>query len=285
MRATHEDAGGDHGCGVDQRRNRGRAFHGIRQPGVQQELRRLAHRAHEQQQAGAGQRMCLVEVHAEEVEHDSRAVPAFCREARGIGEDGVEVDRTEENEDAADTEDEAEVADAVDDEGLHGGGVGRRLLEPEADQQIGGQTHAFPAEEHLGEVVRGDQHQHGEGEERQVGEEARTMRVVMHVPDRIEVDERRHRVDDDQHDRRQRIDAQSPGDVDAAGLDPAQDLDLDRAAFDVAHADGDEDIPRQERGEHHQTGCDVFRRLGADRAAEKAGDDRANQGKKDDSLI
>jgi hypothetical protein len=40
-----------------------RAFHGVRQPGVQQELRRLAHRAHEQQQADTGQRVHLVEMH------------------------------------------------------------------------------------------------------------------------------------------------------------------------------------------------------------------------------
>ncbi len=43
-----------------------RAFHGIREPGVQQELRRLAHCAHEQQQTDDGQRMAAVELHAEE---------------------------------------------------------------------------------------------------------------------------------------------------------------------------------------------------------------------------
>ena len=47
------------------------------------------------------------------------------------------------------------------------------LLVPEADQQVGGEADAFPAEEHLQEVVGRHQHQHGEGEERQVGEEAR----------------------------------------------------------------------------------------------------------------
>jgi hypothetical protein len=67
----------------------------------------------------------------------------------------------------------AEIADAVDDERLHGRGVGRRLLVPETDQQVGRHAHAFPAEEHLQQVVGRHQHQHGEGEERQVGEEAR----------------------------------------------------------------------------------------------------------------
>ena len=47
----HEHAGGHHGRGMDQRRHRRRAFHGVRQPGVQRHLRRLAHGAHEQQQA------------------------------------------------------------------------------------------------------------------------------------------------------------------------------------------------------------------------------------------
>jgi hypothetical protein len=35
-------------------------FHGVRQPGVQAELRRLAHGADEQQQAGGGERRHLV---------------------------------------------------------------------------------------------------------------------------------------------------------------------------------------------------------------------------------
>ena len=45
-------------------------FHRVGQPGVQQELRRLAHRAHEQQQADDGQR---VESHAEEAERRPHA--------------------------------------------------------------------------------------------------------------------------------------------------------------------------------------------------------------------
>jgi hypothetical protein len=42
------------------------------------------------------------------------------------------------------------------------GGV---LVEPEADQQVAGETHAFPAEEQLHEVRRRHQREHGEGEE------------------------------------------------------------------------------------------------------------------------
>ena len=97
-------------------------------------------------------------------------------DARRVGEDRVVVDRVEQQEDAEDAEREAEIADAVDDEGLDRRGVGRGPRVPEADQQIGGETDALPAEEQLDEIVRGHQHQHGEGEHRQIGEEARPVR-------------------------------------------------------------------------------------------------------------
>ena len=53
------------------------------------------------------------------------------------------------HEDGEDAEREAEIADAVDDEGLDRGGVGLRLLVPEADQQVAREADAFPAEEQL----------------------------------------------------------------------------------------------------------------------------------------
>ena len=48
----HVDAGRHHGRGVDQRRDRRRARHRVGQPDVERDLRRLAARADEQQQAG-----------------------------------------------------------------------------------------------------------------------------------------------------------------------------------------------------------------------------------------
>ena len=51
VRARHHvDARRHHGGGVDQGGNRRGAFHGVRQPDVQRELRRLARGADEQQQ-------------------------------------------------------------------------------------------------------------------------------------------------------------------------------------------------------------------------------------------
>jgi hypothetical protein len=151
-----------------------------------------------------------------------------------------------------------------------------------ADQQVGRETHAFPAEEHLEQVVGRHQHQHGEGEEREIGEEARPMRVVVHVANRIDMHERRDRVHDDEHDGRQRIDAERPFDIEAAGLDPAQHADLDH--FRLAHGDVEEDDPGERGGDDHEAGGDVFRRLGADGVATDAGDQEADQRKKDDCL-
>jgi hypothetical protein len=72
----------------------------------------------------------------------------------------------------ADAQHEAEVADPVDQEGLHVGVDGRRARVPEADQQVRHQAHRFPAEEQLQEVVGHHQHHHAEREQRDVGEEA-----------------------------------------------------------------------------------------------------------------
>jgi len=82
-----------------------------------------------------------------------------------IGAARKELDRAEQKEHGHDAKRKAEIANAVGDEGLDGGVVGAALLIPEADQQVGRDTHAFPAEEKLQEVVRCHQRQHREGEE------------------------------------------------------------------------------------------------------------------------
>ena len=89
------------------------------------------------------------------------------------GEHGVELQRAEDHVDREDAEREAEIADAVDDEGLDRRGVGRGPVVPEADQEIGAEADALPAEEQLHEIVGRHQHQHEEGEEAEIGHEAR----------------------------------------------------------------------------------------------------------------
>ena len=270
--ADHEHARGDHGGRVDQRRHRGRAFHRVGQPGVEAKLRRLAHRADEQQQAEHRHR---VEAMAKEPDgrsgHGGRGFQNF------RNGDGVEHQIGAEN-----PHHEAEIAHAVDDECLDRGGIGRRLAEPEADQQIGCQAHAFPAEEHLQQVVGRHQHQHREGEEREIGEEARLVRLLVHIAPAIEVDEAGHAGNHHQHDRRHRVDAQRPLGVEAAAFDPGeQRLDI---GFGAAGQERQEDRPAHgTAGEQRAGGDDLGGQLAQGLVA-KAGDGSRQQREKDDKL-
>ena len=218
---------------VDQRRHRGRPLHRIGQPGVQAKLCRLAHRADEQQKAQHRHRV-------EAVPQEPDRAP---RHLRCRGKDFGNRNRVEHQIGAENPEHEAQIADAVDDEGLDRRGIGRWLAEPEPDQQIAGEAHALPAKEHLDEVVRGDEHQHREGEQRQIREEPRLIRVLVHIAPAIEVDERRDAGDHHQHHRGQRIDAQCPGNIHRPRLNEVQHRHDGRRG--TTHQIADEDRPRQ----------------------------------------
>jgi hypothetical protein len=277
-------AGGHHRRRVDKRRHRRRAFHRVRQPGVQKELRRLAHRAHEQQQAHRGQRMCLVKMHPEQRDDRLTGFRTLGRDEVGrTREDRVERDRSEQGEHPEHTQQETEIPDPVDDKGFHRRGIGGRLLVPETDQQIGGDADTFPAEKHLQQIVRGHQHQHREGEQRQVGEEPRAVRIVMHVANRVEVHQRRHGVDHNQHDRGQSVDPERPVDAERTGIDPAHNRHPNHLGF--AHGHGEKSHPRQQRRDNQEQCRHIFRRLGADGAAAEPRNKRADQRQKDDSLV
>jgi hypothetical protein len=129
----------------------------------------------------------------------------------------------------------------------------------------------------------GHQHQHGEGEERQVGEEPRTVRVMVHVADRVDVNQAGHGVDDNQHHCGQRVDPECPVDAEPARVHPAHDRHAHH--FTVAHGNREEGHPGQERGDDQEQRGDVFRGLGADGAATETRDQRADEGKKDDSVV
>jgi hypothetical protein len=113
---------------------------------------------------------------------------------------------------------QANVADARGDERFLGGHPRRQqvhaalggALVPEADQQIAAQTDELPADEQEQQVVGQDDCQHAEGEQRQVGKEAAipgvALAVLDHVRARVHLDQEADSRDDDQHDRRQRVD-------------------------------------------------------------------------------
>ena len=195
-------------------------------------------------------------------------------------------------EEAEDAEREAEVADAVDDEGLDGGGVGRRARVPEADQQVGGEADAFPAEEQLQEVVARHQHQHGEGEQREIGEEARAAVVVVHVADGVDVDERDTVVTTTSITAVSVSIAQRPRHVELAGGDPAQSGTLIAEARAVLAGRHMREADLHER--RPTTGRRAIIRNSvvissdgavADDAAEQAGDQRASERQEDDGCV
>ena len=56
---NHVNAGGDHGCGVDERGHRRGAFHGIREPDIEGKLRALSGCAKQQAQGNRGEHSAL----------------------------------------------------------------------------------------------------------------------------------------------------------------------------------------------------------------------------------
>ena len=84
-----------------------------------------------------------------------------------------------------------------------------RLVLPEADQQVGRQADALPADEQHQVVVGEDQDQHRRDEQVQVGEEAAAALVVRHVADRVEVDQAADAGDQQGEQDRQLVDQQA----------------------------------------------------------------------------
>ena len=120
----------------------------------------------------------------------------FCRETL---ENRGEIHRGEGRKYQQDADGEAHVADARDDERFFAR-VGRRFLqEPEADQQVAAQAHAFPSDEHHDQVRGQHQRQHEEHEQIQVAEEAVVAAFVRHVAGRIDVDQHADEGNHQQH--------------------------------------------------------------------------------------
>ena len=201
------------------------------------------------------------------------------------GEDVGEVDGIDQEEHREDAEREAEVPHPVHDERLHRRRVGRGLAVVEPDQQVGGEAHPLPAEEQLHEVVRRHQHQHREGEERQIGEEARPVAfafaevvVMRHVAERIEVHERRDGGDDDQHDRRQPVEPDGPVGRQADPLSIQRRIGI----CCVVAVEVDEHDPRQHAGQEQQARRRPLRRRLADELPAEPADQRAHERREED---
>ncbi len=229
---------------MDQRRHRRRTFHRVRQPDVQRNLRRLTRRADKEQQ-----RRDRHDAHAERLGRAPR---------RGLGH-ALEVQRAEGHENQQHPQDEAEVADAVDDKRLLAGVRCRLLRVIEANQQVRTEADALPADEHQREAGAEHEHEHEGGEEIQIGEVARVFAVglLVHVSDRIDVNQRSDAGDDHQHQRRELIQAQREWHLQRPGRYPVEDDLFDRMRVIAAMAKEERPCRSQrheKRGNHHDAG-------------------------------
>ena len=126
--------------------------------------------------------------------------------------DLAEAEGAELGEQQEHAEEEAEVADAVDDEGFSAGVRGGFPVEVEADEQIGCEADAFPADEHQQVVLGEDQNSHEKEEEVEVAEVAPVAVFMGHVADGVDVDEEAYAGDDQEHDQRELVEGE--GEVD-----------------------------------------------------------------------
>ena len=262
----HENAGRHHGGGMNECRDGCRTLHRVGQPYVQRHLRRLAHGADKQADADQRQRP------------DGRGGAQGNERVRDLRSRGERVtigERVGEIGDAGNSQHEAEVADAIDDEGLEIGKDRARARVPEADQQIRHQAHRFPAEEQLHEVVRHDQHEHGESEQRDVAEKARVAGVIAHVADGVDVHAQRHERHHRHHQRGEPVDEEADLHVHAIADQPGVHRRVVRR-----HAVPVDLLQHQERqpaGNRHRRTGDGVRAGAPDEAPAQARDDGGHE--------
>ena len=92
-----------------------------------------------------------------------------------------------------------------------------------ADQQIGTDADEFPEDEHHDEIVRENDAEHREHEEGERSEVAGLAGVVLHVAERVDVDERADAGDEHEHGLAQIVEDQSQRHVEnGAEIDPGQ---------------------------------------------------------------
>jgi len=232
---------------------------------MQRELCRLAHRANKEQHAGHGQQRPLMPRN-----QGNRRI----LKAAGFAENLGVIKRAKVGKHQTNAEQETEVTHPVDQKGLHIGKRRGRALEPETDQEVGNQTHRFPTEEELDEIVAHHQHQHRKGKQRDIAEKALVAGIVMHIADGVDVHHQRHESHHAHHHRGQIVDQKADIEVDASRSQPGVDRAIERlAAVLQIH----QHIGRQKKRQRHTGNGHDMRGAPADRPAKEAGNQRAQQ--------
>ena len=169
------------------------------------------------------------------------------------------VQGAEGDEDEHHAQAEAEVAHPVDDEGLLAGRGRLGLVIVEADQVVGAEPHRLPAEVEQQVVVGQHQHEHAEGEQAQVGEEAVVAGVAVHVALGVDEDQQAHAGDHQQHDRRQLVHLEADGHLEAPHREPRHSSTTTGSSAPRICDEGRDGQP--ERAGHGQDGQPVRRSL------------------------
>ena len=137
-----------------------------------------------------------------------------------IARDRREIQRAHVHKEDEHREQQAEVTDAIHDERLLACHGIRGVAEPEPDQQVRCEAHAFPADEQHWQVRAHHQHQHEADEQVQVGEVPCEARVVSHVANAVDVNQRAHAGDDQHHQHAELINVERPLDMERACAHP-----------------------------------------------------------------
>ena len=243
---------------MDQRRDRGGARHRVWEPHVERELCGLSARTDEEAEPRQGQKRPGRKA-GQEAEPGGKGHRAFCHEPyvlpHRVKLDGGMARLEERPKQQEDAEQEAEVADAVDDEGLlpaHGVVV---IQVPEADQQVRTKADSLPPHKEDEQVVAQDQHQHREREEVQVAEKALESAVIPmvfpHVADGVDMNERAHAGNHQDHDRRERIQQQRELGEEITRANPGVEIVDEEALPRGERGCQLEDLPQRERERQH----------------------------------
>src|SRR3990172_1840067 len=188
-------------------------------------------------------------------------------------EKGGVVEGEEIGEDERDAEQEPEVAHAVDQKRLQIRVYRGGPLEPEPDQQVRHQAHRLPAEEQLQEVVGHHQHQHGEREQRDIGEKTLVARIVGHVADGVDVHHERDETHHHHHQRGEAVDEKPDFEPRSARREPGVDRTVEKVAVQYVG----EDHARDEKRYRHPDDGDPMAARAADLRAEQSRYDGACQ--------